>query len=272
MIDTQHVFVADAKPALAQAALRSAYVFGANTPLGEILLTQVLANPAYNAIYIATLGALPSTVVHLQHFLASAPFAWQDAASHIDCFFVVQPAPSSNRISRSGVPQHITSRRNTIYAPLYDTAVPTLLRQIAGLEMTANTASTTQAITLRWLVIAPESEPAVLNAWLLSHTPHIAALSYSGDGDNKAMTSAYRFQAQGNRNSFLDQLAVLLLNTLSNAAHGMLNGKHKTPLSMSKLIQRVLTQFSALQPQQPLTHLTREDVLSALKPMNQSTL
>ncbi len=263
MINPNAVFVADATPALAEKPLRSAYVFGANTSLGDVLLNQLLASPAYSAVYISTLAALPSTVVHLQHVLVTEPLVWQDNAQQIDCFLLVQPAPSSDRISRSGIPQHIARKRHAVYAPLYDTEVPSLLRQLSNLELSTNNSPSQSPITMRWLLIAPESTPATLDSYLASYAAHVATLTYSGDGDAKTLKSAYRFESDKHRNGFLDKVALLLLNTLSNVAHGMMAGKHKAPLTTAKLVQGLLSHFDATSamPNQPLKHLQRENLL-----------
>jgi hypothetical protein len=258
MIDNHAVFVADAKPILAQQPQRSAYVFGAANPLGEALLNQILVNARYTKIYVSTLMPLPSTVTQLHSILASDDFAWQDNSEQVDCFMITHPHPSAQNISRSGMLHNISNNRMAVYAPVYDTAMPALLRQLSNAALQRNTASLyTSPLVQRWLVVAPNISHETVIGWLTAYTPHIATVSYSGDGITSK--NVYQFQAQGK--GVLDRLGIWLLNTLSHATQQMLHGQKHIPITQVKLAQHLLTRFENTASVGALNNLVRADLI-----------
>lgn len=225
MIDTHHVFVADAKPALALPAQRSAYVFGAASALGEALLNQLLASPRYRRVYVSTTAALPGSVAHLSAVLASDAFTLQDEAEQIDCILIVNEVGD-------------VRPRNTVYASLLQDDVAGMLRQVASAAPSAQ---------LRYLLLAPAMAASQASAFLSTYAAHGACMVYGND-DGKVGSSnkgAYQFQPQAH--SLLDRLGVWVLNVLSNAAHSMLNQQNGAPfLTTVKIAQRLAQRFDAL--------------------------
>jgi hypothetical protein len=225
MIDTHHVFVADAKPALALPTQRSAYVFGAASALGEALLNQLLASPRYSSVYVSTTAPLPGSVAHLSAVLASDDFAVQDEAEQIDYVLIVNEAGD-------------VRPRSTVYASLLQGDVAGVLRQVSSAAPSAQ---------VRYLFLAPAMAASQASAFLASYAAHGACMVY-GNADGKVGSSnkgAYQFKPQ--TQSLLDRLGVWVLNVLSNAAHGMLNQQNGAPfLTSVKIAQRLVQRFEAL--------------------------
>jgi hypothetical protein len=224
MIDPHHVFVADAKPALALPEQRSAYVFGAASALGEALLNQVLANPVYTQVYVSTTASLPGSVAHLQGVLTSEPFAVQDAAGQVDVVLLVNE-PGDAR------------PRNTVYAALLANDVPLLLRQLSAAFV---------GHAVRYVLVSPAQPSHIACSYLSTYAAHAACLVYArADGAAGAVRQqAYQFKPQAN--TLLDRLGAWVLNVLSNAAHGMLNASSSAPLTHAKLSQRLMSRIDGL--------------------------
>jgi hypothetical protein len=224
MIDPHHVFVADAKPALALPAQRAAYVFGAASALGESLLNQVLANPVYTQVYVSTTAALPGSVAHLQGIMNHEPFVLQDAVAQVDVVLLVNE-PGDVR------------PRNTVYAALLADDVPLLMRHMSA---------ALDRCRVRYMLVSPAQPSHIACSYLASYAAHAACLVYAqADGAAGAVRQqAYRFKPQAN--SPLDRLGAWVLNVLSNAAHGMLNASSSAPLTHVKLSQRLMSRIDRL--------------------------
>ncbi len=227
MIDPQHVFVADAKPALALPARRVAYVFGAASALGEAVLNQVLASPAYTQVFVQTSTTLPGSVAHLTGFLAQQTLVLDEAAQQFDCVFVLNQAQT-------------VKPRHSVYAPLLPEALPEALRVLAA------QLHTRQA---RFLIVAPDLAAAQASTFLASYAPHAPCMVYglAQGAASSARQQAYQFKPQAD--TMLDRLGAWVLNTLSQAAHGMLNPDKQAPLTAVKTAQRVMQRFAALPAQ-----------------------
>lgn len=251
-----------------------AYIFGANTAIGDTLLNQLLANQTYQAIYISTHTPLPSTTVHLNSILVNDTFTWSTAVEHIDCFFIIQPHSNTSYISPSGI---VASRhRHKFYQPLSETDAPALFKQLFKAKQSI--AHHTH-LTIRWLVIAPYATVPTLNQWLCKYETHIPILTYSDDSKIDSMKEHYRFKSQGN--TVLDRIGLLLLNTMSAFAHTMLYGRQKYILTPLKLVQQLIEQFNLLktpplsnqtkqsnqinQTKHPIKHLSKQDLIPLLK-------
>jgi hypothetical protein len=254
MINPHNVFVADAKPALAVPAQRSAYIFGAAHPLGEALLAQILASSDYSRVYVSTTAPLPATVAHLQGMIepaSDAPFMLQDDATAIDFIFVA----SDDAHSTQGIaPRYGFAARSNVYAPLIATDVPPILSRVSIAT------STVPATQQRWLIVAPSTAVAVAGAWAATYSAHLPSMVYGlANGERGAASkTAYQFKPEGN--TVLDRLGVWVLNVLSNAAHGMMNPQKTAPLTAVKTAQRLAARFVMLSPVAGLTVLTPSDL------------
>ena len=242
MIDTNQVFVADAKPALALPTQRSAYVFGAASALGEALLNQLLASPRYSAVYVSTTAALPGSVAHLNALLASQPFTVQDAAQEMDCVFIAN--------------EHAEIRsRNTVYATLAGEHIPTLLRELSNALPSTG---------VRYLIVAPASSVSEAGAYLASYASQASCMAYGCTEGKKASAGKNAYQFTPQADSLLDRLGVWVLNALSNVAHSMLNPHTGVPLTSVKIAQRLAQRFEALP-------LQTTGTVSALQPEDLKT-
>ncbi len=281
MISSDQVFVADARTALASAAQRSAYVFGAASPLGEALLAQILASSAYTAVHVSTTAPLPATVAHLHGMVAGPTFSLQDTAQSLDCILIVDgQAPSAMSPQAAAVPRELPSElqrfgflaRSNVYAPLHSEAVPALLRSVSStcltpslgshassMPHTSSLANVAQAPNVRYLVLAPHLPLALASSWLQSYSAHAPCMVYGlADGARALSAVAYRFKPVGT--TVLDRLGVWVLNMLSSTAHGMLNANDKPPLTQVKTAQRLAARFAAFDAKQGITALSPADL------------
>jgi hypothetical protein len=254
MINPHNVFVADAKPALAIPAQRSAYVFGAAHPLGEALLAQILASSDYSRVYVSTTAPLPATVAHLQGMIepaSDAPFMLQDDAAAVDFIFVASDEAYS---AQGSAPRYGFAARSNVYAPLIAADVPALLSRVSIAS------SAMLGMQQRWFIVAPGTAAPLGSTWAAAYSAHMPCLVYGlaiGDRSTASKT-AYQFKPEGN--TMLDRLGVWVLNVLSNTAHGMMNPQKTAPLTAVKTAQRLTARFAALSPGAGLTILTPADL------------
>lgn len=241
MIEPKQVFIADAKPFLALPVRRSAYVFGAASPLGEALLNQLLALSSYKKVYVSTTSVMPASVAHLHSLLAHEPFAVQDEAQEVDCIIIVNELGERR-------PQ------NSVYASLFEEDVPALIRQLS---------SALPKVQLRYLLVSPALSVNQLSTFMASYSTHAACMVYGLVERKSSLRSKGAYQFQPQADSWLDRVGAWVLNVLSNAAHSMLNSQSKVPLTVVKIAQRIVARFNKLpiNTAGSLTAFTPEDLI-----------
>jgi hypothetical protein len=244
-----NAFRAHAAPALNEKPKRSAYVFGAASPLGEVMLNHVLANPKYTQVFVMTTAPLPATIAHLQG-INDAVFAFQNDDTVVDCFFTVHaqdPLSKAAHMPQFGVRQHV-------YKPLEPTELGQTLAQV---DVAASQAS---AVQMQWCVLGREASVHQLASSVASYAAKTACIVYGLPEGARPQREATVFAPQGTH--FLDRVGAGLLNTVARFMAQMANPAGGAPLTNVKTAQRLMQRFDSLAADSKGTQLlTQQDLV-----------
>ncbi len=244
-----NAFRAHATPTLNEKPKRTAYVFGAASPLGEALLNQVLGSPKYTQVFVMTTAPLPATIAHLQG-ISEEVFSFQNTDLTVDCFFTVH---TQDPLSKAAYLPELGLRKH-VYKPLEISELARLFSQVD------RAASQLGSLSMQWCVVSRDESAQQLGQTIENYAAKTPCMVYGLAEGVRPQRDPTTFTPLGTH--FLDKLGAGLLNTIARIASQMANPTSAVTLTNVKTAQRLVQHFDAMpQGSNHLQLLTQQDLI-----------